>query len=68
MSGNISYDYETIKDLLVGDYGSEEELWIMLNVLKHVTSIIGHLHLAECVKNQCNAEQQITQNISEKLI
>ena len=50
MSDNIPY--ETIKNLLVGDYGSENDLAVVLSFLKKATSVIRQLYWDQRIKNE----------------
>ncbi len=50
MNENISY--ETLLDLLVGDFKSEKELAVILNFLEHIKSIVRHLQWSQCLKNE----------------
>ena len=48
MSNNISY--EVIKNLLMGDSKSDDELAIVLDFLEHTASVIRNLYWAHRIK------------------
>ena len=50
MSSNI--DYDIIKDILLGDFRSENDLVVVLNFLKHLSSVIRILHLVQRTRNE----------------
>ena len=63
MSNNISY--EILKDVLVGDFTSEDNLVVVLNFLEHAASIIRILHLAQCIRNeQCDLNDGKTRGVN----
>lgn len=56
MNQNIPYD--TVLDLLVGDFKSPEELQIVLNFLDHTKSVLRLLYWSQKFKNESVSEQQ----------